>query len=30
VQKNIKDVKNELDQVESKMQEYLKELGLEN
>ena len=28
VQKNIEDIKNELAQVESKMQEYLKELGL--
>jgi len=30
VQKNIKGIKNELAQVESKMQEYLKKLGLEN
>jgi len=28
VQKNITDIKNELSQVESKMQEYMKELGL--
>ncbi|MBA3062523.1 MAG: N-6 DNA methylase, partial [Atribacteria sp.] len=30
VQKNIKDIKTELAKVESKMQEYIKELGLEN